>query len=56
MSEGPISLARRVVGNLMETWVSAGRGGAPTMLLGDWLRRKGVTVNSNTLDFFQRPL
>ena len=47
-----ISLACRLVGDLLATRVSVGRGDVAAMSPGDLAGRKGVAVKSNMFDFF----
>ena len=52
MSKAPISLAWRLVGDLLATRVSVGRGDVAATSPGDLAGREGVAVKSNMFDFF----
>ena len=50
--QAPISLAGRLVGDLLATRVSVGRGDVAATSPGDLAGREGVAVKSNMFDFF----
>ena len=50
--KAPISLAWRLVGDLLATRVSVGRGDVAATSPGDLAGREGVAVKSNMFDFF----
>ena len=52
LSKAPISLAWRLVGDLLATRVSLGRGDVAATSPGDLAGREGVAVKSNMFDFF----
>ena len=51
-NKAPISLAWRLVGDLLATRVSMGRGYVAAKSPGDLAGREGVAVKSNIFDFF----
>ena len=51
-NKAPISLAWRLVGDLLATRVSVGRGDVAATSPGDLAGREGVAMKSNMFDFF----
>ena len=54
--KAPISLEWRLVGDLLATRVSVGRGDVAATSPGGLAGREGVAVKSNMFDFFCDPL
>ena len=54
--KAPISLAWRLVGDLMATRVSVSRGDVAATSPGDLAGRQGVAVKSNMFDFLSETL